>query len=114
MQHLPPCLRSNSTQSTTECDAWPTSTRRVGSLLQLAKHINTRFCLLTTSLITAGVGKTAIAEGLAQRIVRGDVPSVLKDTRVIALDMGTLVAGVQGSSLLWSTGLHAVGLAQAA
>ncbi len=60
------------------------------------------------SLSTAGVGKTAIAEGLAQRIVRGDVPSVLKDTRVIALDMGALVAGVQSSSLLWSSGLHAM------
>ena len=41
----------------------------------------------------AGVGKTAIAEGLAQRIVVGDVPDVLKDRRVVALDMGTLVAG---------------------
>ncbi len=41
----------------------------------------------------AGVGKTAIAEGLAQRIVAGDVPGVLKDRRVMALDMGALVAG---------------------
>ena len=41
----------------------------------------------------AGVGKTAIAEGLAQRIVVGDVPSSLKDRRVMALDMGALVAG---------------------
>ena len=41
----------------------------------------------------AGVGKTAIAEGLAQRIVAGDVPDVLKDRRVLALDMGALVAG---------------------
>ena len=41
----------------------------------------------------AGVGKTAIAEGLAQRIVAGDVPAVLKDRRVLALDMGALVAG---------------------
>ena len=41
----------------------------------------------------AGVGKTAIAEGLAQRIVAGDVPDVLKDRRVMALDMGALVAG---------------------
>src|SRR5215831_15360534 len=40
-----------------------------------------------------GVGKTAIAEGLAQRIVRGDVPEGLKDKRIIALDMGSLVAG---------------------
>jgi len=42
-----------------------------------------------------GVGKTAIAEGLAQRIVRGDVPEGLKDKRVVALDMGSLVAGAK-------------------
>ena len=41
----------------------------------------------------AGVGKTAIAEGLAQRIVAGDVPENLKDKRVLALDMGAMVAG---------------------
>ncbi|MGH6961513.1 MAG: Clp protease N-terminal domain-containing protein, partial [Dongiaceae bacterium] len=41
----------------------------------------------------AGVGKTAIAEGLAQRIVAGDVPENLKEKRVLALDMGAMVAG---------------------
>jgi ATP-dependent Clp protease ATP-binding subunit ClpC len=41
----------------------------------------------------AGVGKTAIAEGLAQKIVAGDVPDSLKNKRVVALDMGALVAG---------------------
>lgn len=41
----------------------------------------------------AGVGKTAIAEGLAQKIVADDVPNSLKDRRVVALDMGALVAG---------------------
>ncbi|HEX6138831.1 MAG TPA: ATP-dependent chaperone ClpB [Candidatus Limnocylindria bacterium] len=42
-----------------------------------------------------GVGKTAIAEGLAQRIVRGDVPDGLRDKRVVALDLGALVAGAK-------------------
>ena len=42
-----------------------------------------------------GVGKTAIAEGLAQRIVRGDVPEGLKDKKIVALDMGSLVAGAK-------------------
>ncbi len=42
-----------------------------------------------------GVGKTAIAEGLAQRIVSGDVPQSLKDRRLIALDMGALIAGAK-------------------
>ena len=42
-----------------------------------------------------GVGKTAIAEGLAQRIVSGDVPEGLKDRRVVALDIGALIAGAK-------------------
>jgi len=43
----------------------------------------------------AGVGKTAVVEGLAQRIVRGDVPETLKDKTIFALDMGALVAGAK-------------------
>ena len=43
----------------------------------------------------AGVGKTAIAEGLARRIVHGEVPDVLRDATVFALDMGTLLAGTR-------------------
>ena len=42
-----------------------------------------------------GVGKTAIAEGLAQRIIRGDVPEGLKNKRLVALDLGALVAGAK-------------------
>ncbi len=42
-----------------------------------------------------GVGKTAVVEGLAQRIVRGDVPEGLKEKKIFALDMGALVAGAK-------------------
>ena len=42
-----------------------------------------------------GVGKTAIVEGLAQRIVRGDVPEGLKDKKIVTLDMGSLIAGAK-------------------
>jgi ATP-dependent Clp protease ATP-binding subunit ClpB len=43
----------------------------------------------------AGVGKTAIVEGLSQRIIRGDVPESLKDRKIVVLDMGALVAGAK-------------------
>jgi ATP-dependent Clp protease ATP-binding subunit ClpB len=43
----------------------------------------------------AGVGKTAIAEGLAQRIANGDVPEILKNRKIVALDMGALIAGTK-------------------
>jgi ATP-dependent Clp protease ATP-binding subunit ClpB len=42
-----------------------------------------------------GVGKTAIVEGLAQRIVKADVPLGLKDKRLVSLDIGSLVAGAK-------------------
>src|SRR5208337_3605258 len=42
-----------------------------------------------------GVGKTAIVEGLAQRIVRGDVPEGRKDKKIVSLDMGALIAGAK-------------------
>ena len=56
-----------------------------------------------------GTGKTAIVEGLAQRIARGDVPENLRDKRVFSLDMGALVAGantkanLKSASRAWST-----------
>src|SRR5688500_20341876 len=42
-----------------------------------------------------GVGKTAIVEGLAIRMLNGDVPAVLKDKKIVALDMGALIAGAK-------------------
>ena len=42
-----------------------------------------------------GVGKTAIVEGLAQRIIKGDVPNSLRDKRIWELDMGSLIAGAK-------------------
>ena len=42
-----------------------------------------------------GVGKTAIAEGLALRIARGDVPNNLKDRKIFSLDLGALIAGAK-------------------
>ena len=42
-----------------------------------------------------GVGKTAVVEGLAQRIIRGDVPLGLKEKKIVSLDLGALVAGAK-------------------
>jgi len=57
----------------------------------ISRRVKNNPCLLGEP----GVGKTAIAEGLAQRIVMGDIPDFLKDKRVVALDLAALVAGTK-------------------
>ena len=61
--------------------------RSATSSVSLSRKTKNNPCLIGEP----GVGKTAIAEGLAQRIVRGDVPENLKDRTVFSLDMGALV-----------------------
>ena len=68
----------------------------VGRDLEIARTVQTLIRRTKNNAVLigkAGVGKTAIAEGLAQRIASGDVPVELRDRRVLALDMGALVAG---------------------
>ncbi len=68
----------------------------VGRDLEIARTVQTLIRRTKNNAVLigkAGVGKTAIAEGLAQRIASGDVPAELRDRRVLALDMGALVAG---------------------
>src|SRR6266705_1411813 len=57
-----------------------------------------------------GVGKTAIVEGLAQRIIRGDVPEGLKSKKIFALDMGALVASQMLKPMLARGELHTIGV----
>ena len=68
---------------------------REGEIRRLIQVISRRTKNNPVLIGEAGVGKTALAEGLAQRIVNGDIPSGLRDKRIIALDMGSLVAGAK-------------------
>lgn len=61
----------------------------------LAQCIPNRILTLPVPTKPSGVGKTAIAEGLAQRIVAGDVPESLKGRKLVSLDMGALIAGAK-------------------
>ena len=68
----------------------------VGRDLEIARTVQTLIRRTKNNAVLigkAGVGKTAVAEGLAQRIASGDVPAELRDRRVLALDIGALVAG---------------------
>ncbi|MCA3747740.1 MAG: AAA family ATPase, partial [Rubrobacter sp.] len=68
---------------------------RAGEIARVARILSRRTKNNPVLIGEAGVGKTAIAEGLAQRIVSEDVPEVLKGKRVVALDVGALVAGTR-------------------
>nr|WP_198004877.1 AAA family ATPase [Rubrobacter xylanophilus] len=68
---------------------------RAGEIARVVRILSRRTKNNPVLIGEAGVGKTAIAEGLAQRIVSEDVPEVLKGKRVVALDVGALVAGTR-------------------
>ena len=81
--------------SARETRSWTRSSARDAEIRNVVRILSRKTKNNPVLIGEPGVGKTAVVEGLAQRIVRGDVPEGLKDKKLFALDMGALVAGAK-------------------